>query len=68
MNDDLTGYTYLATAADLARYAGDVIVGSEVRPDFWILEPTDDGFAKVPLRNNLPAATYGLEQAIFVSS
>jgi hypothetical protein len=68
VNDDSTGYTYLATAADLAKYAGDVIVGSEARPDFWILEPTGDGFAKVPLRNNLSAGTYSLEQAIFVSS
>jgi hypothetical protein len=68
VNDDSTGYTYLAPASDLARYAGDVIVGSEARADFWILEPTRQGFAKVPLRNNLPAGTYSLEQAIFVSN
>ncbi|HEX6393806.1 MAG TPA: hypothetical protein VFZ97_10205 [Acidimicrobiales bacterium] len=68
LNDDATGYTYLAPAASLARYAGDVIVGTEARPDFWILQPRGNGFAKVPLRNNLPAGTYSLEQAIFVSS
>jgi hypothetical protein len=68
VNDDLTGYTYLAPAADLARYAGDVIVGTEARPDFWILASTGDGFARISLRNNLPAGTYSLEQAIFVSS
>ena len=68
LNDDLTGYTYVAPAASLAKYAGDVIVGSEARPDFWILEPRGDGFARVPLRDNLPAGTYSLEQAIFVSS
>jgi hypothetical protein len=68
VNDDSTGYTYLATAADLARYTGDVIVGAEGHPHFWILEPTGDGFAKVPLRNNLPAGSYSLEQAVFVSS
>lgn len=68
LNDDLTGYTYLAPAASLARYAGDVIVGSETRAHFWILEPSGNGFAKIPLRDNLPAGTYGLEQAIFVSS
>jgi len=68
LNDDLTGYTYLAPAASLARYAGDVIVGTETRAHFWILEPTGNGFAKVPLRDNLPAGTHGLEQALFVSS
>jgi hypothetical protein len=66
LNDDLTGYTYLAPAASLATYAGDVIVGSEARPHFWILEPRGNGFVKIPLRNNLPAGTYSLEQAIFV--
>jgi hypothetical protein len=68
LNDDLTGYTYLVRAASLARYAGDVIVGAEARAHFWILEPTGNGFAKIPLRHNLPAGTHGLEQAIFVSS
>jgi hypothetical protein len=68
VSDDLTGYTYLAPAAELARYAGDVIVGGEARPDFWILEPSGDGFVELPLRDNLPAGTSSLEQAVFVSS
>ena len=66
LNDDLTGYTYLAPAASLAKYAGDVIVGTEAHAHFWILQPSGNGFAKIPLRDNLPAGTYGLEQAIFV--
>jgi hypothetical protein len=68
LNDDTTGYTYLAPAASLARYPGDVIVGTETRPQFWVLEPKGNGFAKVPLHDNLPAGKYSLEQAIFVSS
>jgi hypothetical protein len=68
LNDDRSGYTYLAPAALLARYAGDVIVGAEARPHFWVLKPRGSGFAKVTLRDNLPAGTYSLEQAIFVSS
>jgi hypothetical protein len=68
LSDDTTGYTYRAPAASLARYAGDVIVGTESpRPLFWILEPRSTGFAKIVLRDNLPAGTYSLEQAIFVS-
>jgi hypothetical protein len=67
VNDDKTGYTYIAPAASLARYAGDVIVGTESpRALFWILKPRGKGFAKLPLRDNLPAGT-SLEQAIFVS-
>jgi hypothetical protein len=68
LSDDRTGYTYLAPKASLARYAGDVIVGTEARPLFWILKPRGNGFASVRLRDNLPAGTYSLEEAIFVSS
>ncbi|HUE60403.1 MAG TPA: hypothetical protein VMO88_12535, partial [Acidimicrobiales bacterium] len=68
LNDDSTGFTYLAPEAALAPYSGDVIVGSEAQPHFWIHEPSGNGFAKIPLRNNLPAGTYSFEQAIFVSS
>ena len=67
LNDDKTGYTYVAPAASLARYAGDVIVGTESpRALFWILKPRGNGFAEIPLRDNLAAGT-SLEQAIFVS-
>jgi hypothetical protein len=66
-SDDTTGYTYMAPAASLAGFASDVIVGTEAgRPRFWILKPRGNGFAKIPLRDNLPPGTYSLEQAIFV--
>lgn len=66
LNDDKTGYTYMAPAASLARYAGDVIVGTESpRALFWILKPRGNGFAEIPLRDNVPAGT-SLEQAIIV--
>jgi hypothetical protein len=68
LNDDVTSYTYLAPSASLARYAGDVIVGTEAGYNFWILKPEGNGFTKMPLRDNLPAGNHGLEQAIFVSS
>jgi hypothetical protein len=67
LNDDRTGYTYMAPAASLAGYAGDVIVGTEGRPRFWILQPRGDSFAHIPLRAGLAPGTYSLEQAIFVS-
>ena len=67
LNDDGTGYTYLAPAASFAGYGGAVIVGADYRPNFWILEPRGNGFVKMALRDNLPAGTYSLEQGIFVS-
>jgi hypothetical protein len=67
VSDDTTGYTYRTPAASLARYAGDVIVGTESpRPLFSILEPRGTGLAKIPLGNNLPAGRFSLEQAIFI--
>jgi hypothetical protein len=67
VDDDKTGYTYVAPAASFIRYAGDVIVGTESpRALFWILEPRGNGFAEIPLRDNLAAGT-SLEQAIFVT-
>ena len=67
LNDDKRGYTYTAPAASLARYAGDVIVGTESpRALFWVLKPKGNRFAEIPLRDNLPTGT-SLEQATFVS-
>jgi hypothetical protein len=66
LTDDKTGYTYMAPAASVARYAGDVIVGTESpHALFWLLKPKGNRFAEVPLRDNLPGRT-SLEQAIFV--
>jgi hypothetical protein len=66
LNDDKTGYTYMSPAASLARYAGDVIVGTESpRALFWILKPRGNGFAEIPLPDNLPSGT-SLEQGIIV--
>ena len=46
--------------------AGVTAAGTESpRALLWILKPRGDGFAKLPLRDNVPAGT-SLEQAIFV--
>jgi hypothetical protein len=67
LSDDTTGFTYMAPAASLASYAGDVIVGAEgPLPLFWILKPRGNDFANMLLQDNLPPGTYSLEQAIFV--
>jgi hypothetical protein len=66
VSDDTTGLTYLAPAAELAGYAGDVIVGTEEHPQFWVLQPTSNGIAAVSLQSNFAAGNYSLEQAVFV--
>jgi hypothetical protein len=66
LTDDKTGYTYIAPAAALATYAGDLIVGTESpRALFWIVAPNGKDFVDTPLRSNLAGGT-SLEQAIFV--
>jgi hypothetical protein len=65
VSDDTTGYTYVAPAAQLAGFAGDVIVGTETHARFWILEPKGRGFATIRMPDNL-TGNYSLEQAIFV--
>jgi hypothetical protein len=65
VSDDTTGYTYMAPAAPLLRFVGGVVVGTESRAQFWIIEPKGNGFVKTRLRDNL-TGKYSLEQAIFV--
>lgn len=66
VTDDRTGRTYMAPASSLARFGGDVIVGTEApNARFWILRPTGNGFSEIPIRSNLTTRT-SLEQAIFV--
>ena len=67
VNDDTSGDTYMVPAAPLASYVGDVLVGTETRALFWILKPRGNGFTRIPVRTDLPAGKYSLEQAIFVS-
>ncbi len=66
LTDDSTKDVYFAPAAQLARFAGDVLVGSEVKAHFWIIEPRGSSFVKVAVRHNLRGGRYSLEAATFV--
>jgi hypothetical protein len=50
LTDDETGNTYFAAASQLAQYAGDVLVASELGNRVWILEPHGTSFRALPLR------------------
>jgi hypothetical protein len=65
VTDDETGNTYFAPAAELAPYAGDVLVGSELGGRFWIVEPHGSLFRALPVRHRAMHAK-SLEAAIFV--
>ena len=66
LTDDSKQVVYFAPASQLARYAGDVLVGTETKAQFWIVEPHGNGFVKVRVRHNLRGGKYSLEAAIFV--
>jgi hypothetical protein len=66
LTDDVTGFVYVAPAAQLRAFAGDVIVGTETKAHFWIIEPKGGGFRLVRVRHTLRGAHYDLEQMIYV--
>jgi hypothetical protein len=64
--DTLSTNVFFAPAADLGRYAGDIIVGTEIKGTFWALAPNGSGFRtrRIPLRP--PGTKFNLEGAVFV--
>jgi len=64
--DTNTRTIYFARAAQLAPYRGAVIIGSELKADFWILRPRGRRFQLLSLATDLPHATYNLEAASYV--
>jgi hypothetical protein len=57
---------YFAPAAQLAPYAGQVLVGTELGGDFWLIRPTASGFAADPVAVELPTSDLNLEGAAYV--
>ena len=66
VTDTLSKNVYLAPAAELERYRGSVVVGSELQARFWILRPRGRGFALVALPTTLRGKHYNLEGAAYV--
>jgi len=64
--DTNTRTIYFARAAQLAPYRGAVIIGSELKADFWILRPRGRRFQLLKLATDLPHANYNLEAASYV--
>ena len=66
LTDDQTQDVYFLPASQLVPFAGDVLVGSESKAHFWIVEPRGQKFVAVAVRHNLRGGHYSLEGATFV--
>jgi hypothetical protein len=64
--DTNTRMVYFARAAQFAAYRGDVIVGSELGAQFWILAMKRNQLVIHKLATDLPPANYNLEGATYV--
>jgi hypothetical protein len=64
--DTLRKSVYVAPAAALRRYAGTVVVGTELTADFWAIRSTGGGYRAAPLPTNLERTPWNLESAVYV--
>ena len=65
--ETFSGIVYFAAAAQLRRYTGNVIVGSEIKGWFWVVRPDGRRYRATRLRTNLRASAYNLEGAKYVA-
>jgi hypothetical protein len=66
ITDDETRDVYDVSAAQLAPYAGDLFVSTEIRGDFWIIAPKGGGVTVTALPDDLTHRAHGIEGAVFV--
>jgi hypothetical protein len=64
--DTNTMDVYFAPAAQLEPFAGQVLVGTELEGNFWLISPTATGFDTEPLAVQLPTGDLNLEGAAYV--
>lgn len=57
---------YFASAAQLTPYAGQVLVGTELQGNFWLIRATATGFATQQVAVHFPSADLNLEGAAYV--
>lgn len=67
VTDTLSHDVFFAPNSELARYAGEVLIGSELGGRFWVVRPLGHGFAAITLATSLGGTKYNLEAAIYVA-
>jgi len=67
ITDTVTQKVFFTPAAALQRYAGSVIVGTELTGQFWLVRPAGKTrFQTLVLKTDLPIQPYNLEGSAFV--
>ena len=64
--DATTRNVYFASAAQLHRYIGDVLVATELAARFFVSRPHGRRYDVLELGTDLPAGSYNLEGAAYV--
>jgi hypothetical protein len=67
VTNDNNPNVYFAPASQLAAFAGDIVVGSENKAQFWIVVPHGKSFRAIPVRHTLRGRSYSLEAAMYVA-
>jgi hypothetical protein len=66
VTNDISPYLYFAPASELRSFRGDIVVGSENKAQFWIVEPKGDGYLALPVGRILGGHTFSLAGSRFV--
>ena len=67
LTDTLSTNAYVAPAADVRAYAGNVVVGSELKGLFWVIRPHGRAYETVRIATTLRGGHYNLEGMAYVS-
>jgi hypothetical protein len=67
LTDTLSKNAYVAPIADVRAYAGNVIVGGELKGLFWVIRPKGSGYVAVRIPTTLRGGHYNLEGMAYVS-
>jgi hypothetical protein len=66
VTNDINPDVYFASASQLAAYAGDLIIGSENKAQFWIVAPHRNSFRATRVRHTLRGQKYSLEGCVYI--
>ena len=66
ITDTASHNVFFAPAAQLAGYAGNLIVGTEIKGQLWVVRPRGQGFQTRLLPTTLPVVQYNFEGAFYV--
>jgi len=66
IGDTATHNVFFVSAAQLAPYAGGLVVGTEIKGQLWVVRPRGAGFQTRLLPTTLPAVAYNFESAVYL--